>query len=238
MEKIDFLKEWYYKEDERKDCLNNSLNIPIGILTAILAGVYFIINKFNYENENVIFKYLFIVLSSLVIFFCILCIYYLLKSYNDLYKGYSYRGFPHANFLHTEEESLKLYLDQYREDLDPNITLETLVKQNVEKTLVDCIHINSFNNDRKSAYLHKSKIHLLTSIILLFIISAIFTVNLINHQKEEIHKVLITNTNTMPNEERRPPPPPPREQPRVIKEDKQPTRQTPPPQPQPRRRSN
>lgn len=232
MEKLDFLKEWYYKEEERKDCLNNSLNIPIGILTAIVAGVYFIINKFNYENENILLKYLFIILSCSVIFFWILCIYYLLKSYNDLYEGYSYRGFPHANFLHKEKENLKLYLDQYREDLDPSITLELLVEQNVEKTLVDCININSFNNDRKSAYLHKSKVHLLTCIILLFITSAIFTINLITHEKEEIHKVLITNTNIMPNEERRPPPPPPpREQPRVIKEDKQPTRQTPPPLP-------
>ena len=56
MNKIDFLKEWYYKEDERKDCLNNSLNIPIGILTAILAGLYFIVNKFNYQYEGIFLK--------------------------------------------------------------------------------------------------------------------------------------------------------------------------------------
>lgn len=235
MDKVDFLKEWYYKEDERKDSLNNSLNIPIGILTAVLGGLYFVINKFNYKDEDLLITCLFILFCSGVIIFWIICIYYLLKSYNDLYKSYLYRGFPHANFLHKEEEDLKSYLKQYKDDLPPDVTLDILMKQNIEKTLVDCIHVNAFNNDRKSAYLHKSKIHLINCIVFLFFLSIIFTTNYIIHGKEEIHKVQIINTKSMSNDERKPPPPPPpRQEPRVIKEDKQPTRSTPPPTPSPR----
>ena len=129
---------------------------------------------------------------------------------------------------------MKTYIDKYRDNLADDITLDILINQNIEKTLVDCIDVNAFNNDRKSAYLHKSKIHLLNCIVFLFLLSVSFTFNYINHEKEEIHKVQLININDMPNDERTPPPPPPRQEPRIIKEDKQPTRHTPPPNPRPK----
>ena len=235
MNKIEFLKEWYYKEEERKDCLNNSLNIPIGILTAILAGIYFFSNKFNYTQESDLLKYLFSIFIIITIIFWSICIYYLLKSYNNLYEGYSYKAFPSANFLNKEEEDLKLYLEMYRDDLDSSITLDILLQQNLEKTLIECIDVNVFNNDKKSAYLHKSKVHLLNCILALFILCIQFTINYITHEKEEIYKVQITNNEIMTNDQRKPPPPPPpRQEPRIIKEDKQPTRQHPPSTPKPK----
>jgi hypothetical protein len=235
MNKFEFLKEWYYKEDDRKDCLNNSLNIPIGILTAVLAGIYFFSNKYNYSQESNLLKYSFSIFATITIVFWLICIYYLLKSYNDFYTGYSYKAFPSANFLNKEEEDLNLYLETYKDDLDPNITIDILIQQNVEKTLIECIDVNVYNNDRKSAYLHKSKIHLLNSILALFILSVLFTINYINHEKEEIYKIQIIKNEIMRDDQRRPPPPPPpRQEPRTIKEDKQPTRQTPPPPPRPR----
>lgn len=75
----------------------------------------------------------------------------------------------------------------------------------------------------------------MNSILALFILSVLFTINYINHEKEEIYKIQIIKNKTMNDDQRRPPPPPPpRQEPRTIKEDKQPTRQAPPPPPRPR----
>ncbi|MEO8235466.1 MAG: hypothetical protein ABI549_08645 [Flavobacterium sp.] len=82
MNKIDFLQEWFYKEEDRKGILNDSLNIPIGILTGILAGVYFLVSKYNYCSGSEILKFIFITLIVVSIIFWLICITYLLLSYN------------------------------------------------------------------------------------------------------------------------------------------------------------
>ncbi|MGL2967240.1 hypothetical protein [Flavobacterium sp. XGLA_31] len=232
MDKFEFIKEWFYKEEERKDSLNNSLNIPIGILTAILAGIYFLTSKYNYKNENIYLKYSFIVAIIVALVFWLFCIYYLVKSYNDFYKGYKYNGFPSANFIDVEYENMKSYYDKYKKELGKEVTLDSLVKNNVENILIKCVENNTFNNDKKSAYLHNSKIQILNCVLALFLSSILYSVNYINHEKEEIQKVYITNKNIMSDEHKiqQPPPPPKPQEPRVIKESEQPTRQAPPPQ--------
>ena len=87
---------------------------------------------------------------------------------------------------------------------------------------------NVFNNDRKSAYLHSSKIHILNCILLLFISSVIFSINYINNEKEEIYNIKITN---YMSDKKIPPPPPRPQEPRVIKENQQPVRPGPRPTP-------
>ena len=236
MDRIEFLKEWFYKEDERKNTLNDSLNIPIGILTALIALISFVFNEFNSTNEsnNVKYPFYFFIVVSLTVWF--ISVFKLLQSYNDLYTGYSYLGFPKPSFLKDENEILKNYLEEYRELLDENITLESLEKNSLEILLTNCLETNVYNNDRKSAYLHSSKIHIINSLILILIASAFFTVNYIGNKNEKIQKIEIINykSNKMGQDEKKPmAPPPPQQPPRVIKESEQP-RQSPPPRTNPK----
>ncbi|MBF4473727.1 hypothetical protein [Flavobacterium sp. HJJ] len=236
MNKFEFKKDWFYKEEERKDTLNNTLNIPIGILTAIIAGLYFIITKFNYENcGGNILKFLFITIILFTSIFWLASIYYLLRSYNNLYDGYKYKAFPSAHFIEDEYNNLETYYNTYKDSLAPNITLDSLVEDNIEIILTNCLDTNIFNNDRKSAYLHDAKIQILNCILSLFVASIFYTFNYIYHEKNETHRILITNKDYMRNERQTPspPPPPPRPQePREIRENQQPTpRPTPPPRP-------
>jgi hypothetical protein len=194
MNKFDFIKEWFYKEEERKDCLNNSLNIPIGILTAILAGIYYMASKYNYAEDDKCLKIIFIVFIVTTIGFWLASIFFLIKSYNDFYKGYEYKAFPNANFINVEYENLKPYYKEHKKQLKKKTTLDSLVKNNIEIILVNCIDTNAYNNDRKSAYLHSSKIQIMNCILALFLMSIFFSINYINHEKEEIYKVLITNS--------------------------------------------
>ena len=228
MNKIELLKEWFYKEEERKGALNDSLNIPIGILTGVLAGIYFLVSKYNYFSGSKILKLIFIILIVASILFWLACIAYLLLSYNNFYKGYKYKSFPNARFIQTEYDTLKPYYKKYKKYLKKNITLDKLVENNIEEILIQCIDNNVFNNDRKSAYLHSSKIHILNCILLLFISSVIFSINYINNEKEEIYNIKITN---YMSDKKIPPPPPRPQEPRVIKENQQPVRPGPRPTP-------
>lgn len=233
MDRIEFLREWYYKEDERKNSLNDSLNIPIGILTALIALIFYIFNEFNPVNENVCIKYPFYFFIIVSLSFWFVSAFKLLQSYNDLYKGYAYLGFPKSSFLKDENEILKNYLEEYKELLDENTTLESLEKNSLETLLTKCLETNVYNNDRKSAYLHSSKIHMINCLLSILISSAFFTANYIGNKNEKIQKIEITNYNShkMAQDEKKPmAPPPPQQPPRVIKESEQP-RQSPPPTP-------
>lgn len=231
MDRIEFLREWFYKEDERKNSLNDSLNIPIGILTALIALIFYLFNEFNSIDENNYIKYPFYIFIATSLLFWFVSVFKLLQSYNDLYKGYSYLGFPCPSFLKDENEILKNYLEEHQELLDESITLESLEKKSIETLLIKCLETNVFNNDRKSAYLHSSKVHIINSLIIILISTAFFTANYIGNKNDKIQKIEITNYNSykMAQDEKRPmAPPPPQQTPRVIKESEQP-RQSPPP---------
>lgn len=224
--KFEFLKEWFYKEEERKNSLNNSINIQLTILTAIIAVIYYCLSKFNYELNNFLF-WIFLILISITILFWLISIYYLLKSYNNLYRGFKYNGFPKANFINEEYEKLEPYHKKYKKKL--NKSLHHLVRDNIEQILIQSVDNNVYINDKKSAYLHKSKIHLLNCILSLLISTLLFSLNYIAYPKDKV--TTIKTINDMSN--KKPPPPPPPAQPRVIKESQIP-KTPPPPRPKPK----
>ncbi len=232
MKRVDFLKDWFYKEDERKNSLNDSLNIPIGILSGLIAIISYLFNEFKPLNENQLIKFFFYFLMILSLFFWLISVFKLLKSYNDFYNGYSYLGFPKPSFLKDDNEALRKYYNDYKDDLDDSISLQSLEEDNLETLLTRCLETNVYNNDRKSAYLHSSKIHILNCLITILFSSAFYTVNYIGNKNDKIQKIEIINLNSlkMGQDEKRPstPPPPPQQPPRVIRESEQP-RQSPPP---------
>ena len=51
MDQFDFYKELYFKENERRQEVLNSLNIPIAIITALSSVAYFFITSFDYTID-------------------------------------------------------------------------------------------------------------------------------------------------------------------------------------------
>jgi hypothetical protein len=229
-----FLLEWYYKEDERKYALDNSLNIPIGILTAFVAGIYYLVTKYNYEDENVYLKIAFIIFISLAVIFWFISIFYILLSYNDLYKGYTYDYLPCTDFVKKEEENLKEYYETNKTYfLENNITFEKLLEENVNNLISNCINTNMFHNDRKANYLYRSKKHLINCIVIIFLTGIFFSINYIQHEKQEIYNIKIMNQQRAATQQTPPPPPPRPQEPRRVKQSEPPKeRPTPPKNPQ------
>jgi len=223
-----FLLEWYYKEDERRYALDNSLNIPIGILTAFVATIYYLVTKYNYEQENSILQIAFWGLIGLSIIFWIISIIFILLSYNDMYKGYTYEYFPCTDFIQKEEVNIRAYYESNKAYFVQNgITFESLLENNVNKIISECLTTNIYNNDKKANYLYWSKIHLINSLIAIFIGGIIFSTNYMRHEKQETYNIKVMNQLRFANQPTPPPPPPPQTPRRV----KQGTPPTPPPNP-------
>lgn len=53
MKNLNFLIDWYHKENERRDSINRALNIPIGILTGLFILFFFLLREFRYEQESI-----------------------------------------------------------------------------------------------------------------------------------------------------------------------------------------
>jgi len=189
LDKLDILKEWYYKEEERKESLNNSINLQIGILTALIAAMYFLATNFNFDikfDE----KYWFICLLIISALSWIVSIVFLMLAYH----AYHYAYFSSPSFIDDEYEIMKPYYNQHKLRLDEDrISIDSLVKVNVENLLKQSIKINVNINDRKSGFIYKSKMCLFISLISLFISSLFYIFNFINTPKEEIHSVKIVN---------------------------------------------
>jgi len=211
MNKFEILKEWYYKEEERKEALNNNINIQIGILSIIVAGIYFLSTKYNFDTEKCIkCFYIGILIISSVSW--IISIIFLMFAYH----AYQYAYFSNPYFIDDEYKKIKPYYDQYKEQLEAKgITIDILLQDSIENQIKQSIAINVNLNDRKSGYIYKSKLCLFISIISLFISSLFYIFNFINNPKDEVQIVKIINS--MAKDDFLPPPPP-NNPPRLVRE--------------------
>lgn len=215
MDRNSFLLEWYYKEVERKNHLENSLNIPIAVLTALVAGIYYVIVNFNYSAENVILKWSFIGIIFSTMLFWIKSIYFAFKSYSNFRSGYDYQEFPNANFIKDAEVDCKKYYDDNKNDLEPDITVEKLVANNIEETFSSCVNNYIENNDKKTKELYKCKVKLVNCVATILVSLILFGINYIRHEKENIYKIEIMS-------DKKPPQPPKSQPPRVVKQSETP----------------
>ncbi|WP_417289911.1 hypothetical protein [Corallibacter sp.] len=233
MNRLNFIIEWYHKENERRLSLNDSLNIPIGILTGLFALFFFIAKEFTFSKESYsITEIIFIICLSISLILWISVVYNLFMSYNKLFKGYEYKGLPYPTELSEQHKKLVLFVEENKNELGYETTADSIYEEQLEQMINEYLNRNINNNDTKSQYLHDAKKYLLSCIIFTLICSVPFSINYIkNKNNEKIYKINIENvtdlkTSIMAKKPTPPPPPPPR----LIKEGHQPT---PPPRPTP-----
>lgn len=94
MGRYEFYKEAYYQELSRKDVLEDALNIPLGIISAVIAALYYFFSSYDYHLEGgleFVLKILFLVLMTGSVLFILSAIYFLAQSYNNGLKGHPYK---------------------------------------------------------------------------------------------------------------------------------------------------
>lgn len=111
LNKFDFYKEQYYKELDRKNDISNSLTIPIGFISALVAGLFYSMTTFDYEIKLAL-TVSFIVLLSIAVIFLSISIFHLIKAFSNFHNGYNYQYLIDTDDLKNYYEGLKNYYAQ------------------------------------------------------------------------------------------------------------------------------
>ncbi|OGS18805.1 MAG: hypothetical protein A3J83_05740 [Elusimicrobia bacterium RIFOXYA2_FULL_40_6] len=182
---LDYYKELYYYEIDRKNSLESSFFYRVTIITLLFSTIVFILNNLPIcEQSNIYLVIFFWTALCICGIASLISLFFLIKSqYN-----YGYIQIP------TSEE-----IENYRKKIvDYNNNPNTKCKIDFQKDLEDLLsqeyskstHVNATNNDKKSKYMHKMSTGLIFAIIFL-LISAIPFFILKSRKPDNIYKILI-----------------------------------------------
>ena len=146
MESFQLYKSLYDRELRRRIDLDESINIPLTILTLIIAANSYIINKANNVTLNCFWSFTSLILLFAVFIAFSISIYFLLRSFNNFFRGFVYRNLP----LSTEIRNFELNL---RDDENREVIFENRIIEEIN------IYTDSHKifNDKRSLDLYKAK---------------------------------------------------------------------------------
>ena len=181
---LNFYKELYYKESERKEQITNSLNIHIGVITGFLTIQFYLITSFNFELSKILSSF-FIILCFTTLGLSLFSIYNLLLTYSNFLKGFTSTGLPTAK----EIEKYRLELVEYHTNLN-KIDLE-FKKYLIEEYIKNYDSLLQ-NNDRRVQFLFLSKKYSIIGLTFILVASLLFLINFFK-KPDEIKKIEIIN---------------------------------------------
>lgn len=176
----EFYKDYYDKTLERKNEINNSLSVPIGIITALIAALFYALTTFDFQLSWVI-SVVFTLLSLIAVFLLSSSVYYLIRALSDFHDGYDYAYLDNANALNEYYESLIRYYISLPGNPAANSTEQAKIKfsDHVTQNLIYCIIINHSNNNSKSQHRYKCYKYIIYSIVTFSFVFIVFYVNFV-----------------------------------------------------------
>lgn len=159
MENIELYKEFYFFEINRKYELNNSVNIPVLILSTIVSIHFYLFSQTMDCYILLIGK----LLSSITVLGMVYSIYYLISSFSNFFNNHSYR----------ELADMKSVYDYEIKNRDNENEFNNYLK--VE--FANCASHNFIINKRRTEDIAKSKKGIFISIISTFLFSIIYIIS-------------------------------------------------------------
>ncbi|MBK9793082.1 MAG: hypothetical protein IPP60_08250 [Sphingobacteriales bacterium] len=164
MNRFDFYKELYFKEEDRKKSLNDALTLPIGIVSAQIALLSYFYS--NYVSKGFaslpIWSKIFFILTIVSLLICIL---FLIFSYFELrFKKEKY--FIETAFRYNYIGSVIEFEDYYIKKLNYyNETIQTAnsaslhdLEENIISNFIESIAHNVKLNDKKTKRISNAKL--------------------------------------------------------------------------------
>ncbi len=177
MNDLEFYLNWYNKEAERRTDLDNSLSIPIGILTVTFGADFYLLVQYNFNCSNLLINLLLVTLIGISFIASCITSFFLFDSYHHFFKGYTYKAFPFATELHKHKLHLVDYYKQYAASF-PNVTGEEKFEEYLITKLTEYLDTNAYINDKKSKAIHLAKGYILIAILSLVLAVVPFIINL------------------------------------------------------------
>lgn len=160
MESYNFYKSIYDRELSRRMDLEKSINLPITILTLIIGLNSIYTGELFFKNfilEIGVVQIMFFVIGTMIL----ISTFFLIKSYNNLFKGFAYRNLALTKMI-REFETVQIpdYNAQVSEE--DKLTFET----ELIKRLIAVTDNHTAFNDIRSLDLYRAKTFLILSLIL------------------------------------------------------------------------
>lgn len=163
-----FYKEFYFKEIDRKHVLNNAVNLPIVVISAIISIYFYLFNQNLDFWVNVIGS----ITAFIVLFILLISMFFLFRSFTNLTKGHSYR----------EIADMQTVLN-YEKELIQNITEKEKINLDFEKYLKDefaaCSAHHFHINKKRTVDIARSKRLLFIAFIFTVIFSTSYLLSII-----------------------------------------------------------
>lgn len=171
MDLYEFYKELYFHEIERKDKYTNSLAIPIGVLT-IFGGIIF--SYFKIWSEDLITVQWFS--KKLFILFLILSVFFVLCAVFCLTRGIIGYAYSYISPPERLEEYRQVLLRWYESQGNSVEEASMDFKDTITQQYIDCIQINTLNNDSKSVWLYMCFLSLTATFILILFCTIFYSI--------------------------------------------------------------
>lgn len=199
MELLDFYKELYHKENDRRNDIEGSLNIPILIITTLSTVAFYFITNFDYKvnlfllGDCLSLKTVFITGVAITVGAIILSVYWLRRAFVHYSNEYDYSGIPYLQKLHDYYKELVNYYQGIGKAVsDADEHFNNYLKDN----LVKHIDHNMYVNDNKRRFIYKCKKILVVALITTLITSIPFGINYFK-KDSTVYKVdIFPNSNT------------------------------------------
>jgi hypothetical protein len=185
MNRFDLYKELYYKEIEQRESIANSLTLPIGIITAQVAWLYYFYNNIAFNGRNFQICATIILIVTFLLILCTIAVLILSFYRPDITNQRHDRGtknkFWHrfrTLYAYGKMTNMAGYEAGYQVLLQNNNDesfSETQMEEALIKGFLTCIDKNSYLNRVKTAYMLKSKIFMILALTFSLIL-LIFTV--------------------------------------------------------------
>jgi len=115
MDYLDFYKSLYNREFQRRFDLDNALNIPIGLITILIASASYIISNIK-ECLNSGLYWIVLVLTLIAVICIIIAIVFLSLSYNRMFLGFRYKNFETSTQWRDFQKQVESYNNQHPEE--------------------------------------------------------------------------------------------------------------------------
>lgn len=160
-DRFEFIKDYYFRELNRRNEINGSLSVPIGLITALTGGVSYLLTNFDYHVKFWL-TLLFVVATAGGLIFLICAIYNLIIAYSNYPHPYRY-------YLIADLDEI----EKYRVDMQEFYKANPEKPDNSEKEwenyiiseMVKNTGLNQRNNKRKYRFSYLCEKYLIRALI-------------------------------------------------------------------------
>lgn len=163
MNDFEFYKSIYDRELNRRKNLDDSISIPIGIISLLIGLVSFYYKSEEYriiiENNKIA-----LILLGITFILLTLSIVLLVKSYNNFLRGFSY---PNISLLREVRHFQKVEIPNYNKQVKEEKQID--FEEDLTNKLIAITDRNTQINDIRAIYLYRAKTFIILSLSVIFI---------------------------------------------------------------------